>query len=116
MSAYAADIINIGELFFDVHLGIFSSLTLLLTTQTLGFSFAGLVHDLLVKPVAMIFPSTLVTTTMFTTLHDQSSIDMRPRLRFFTMAFVGIFVSRLFRVCMQIYTSLGADPDCSYDV
>lgn len=91
VSAYAADIINIGELFFDVHLGLLSSITLLLTTQTLGFSFAGLVHDLLVKPVAMIFPSTLVTTTMFTTLHDQTSIDMRPRLRFFTMAFIGIF-------------------------
>ena len=46
-----------------------SSLVLLLSTQTLGFGFAGLVHRLLVKPVAMIYPGTLVTTSLFYTLH-----------------------------------------------
>lgn len=92
-SAYASDIINIQELYFNQHMGIISSLTLLITTQTLGFGFAGLVHDLLVKPVAMIFPGTLVTTTMFYTLHDRKSSDTKARLQFFAMCFIAMFVS-----------------------
>lgn len=92
VSAYASDIINIQELYFDQHMGILPSLALLLTTQILGFGFAGLVHDLLVKPVAMIFPGTLVTCTMFNTLHAQRNVDTKARLQFFAMAFVAIFL------------------------
>jgi len=92
-SAYASDIINIQELYFNQRMGIIPSLTLLITTQTLGFGFAGLVHDLLVKPVAMLFPGTLVTTTMFYTLHDRKSNDTRARLQYFAMFFIAMFVS-----------------------
>lgn len=91
-SAYASDILNIQELFFNQQMGIIASLTLLITTQTIGFGFAGLVHDLLVKPVPMLFPGTLVTTTMFNTLHAQRSIETKARLQFFAMAFIGIFL------------------------
>lgn len=91
-SAYASDIINIQELFFNQRMGTIASLILLLTTQTIGFGFAGLVHDLLVKPVSMIFPSTLVVTTMFSTLHAQRSVDTKARLQFFAMAFLAMFM------------------------
>lgn len=92
-SAYASDIINIQELFYHQHMPYLASLTLLLTTQILGFGFAGLVNDLLVKPPAMLFPSTLVTTSLFHTLHDGKSSTNRPRLRLFVFAFVATFVS-----------------------
>ncbi|CEH13062.1 Sexual differentiation process protein ISP4 [Ceraceosorus bombacis] len=91
-SAYAADILNIQDLFYHTKMSIPASLALLLTTQTLGFGFAGLVHSILVKPVAMVFPGTLVTTTMFNTLHGAHSADTKPRLRFFAFAFVAIFI------------------------
>lgn len=73
-----------------------SSLVLLLTTQTLGFGFAGLVHNILVKPVAMIYPSSLVTTSLFYTLHGTGSKLTKVRLRFFIVIFVAIFVSQTF--------------------
>lgn len=91
-SAYASDIINIQELFYHQHMNWLSSLTLLLTTQVLGFGFAGLVTNLLVKPTVMIFPGTLVTTSLFHTLHDTTSRDTRVRLRFFVFVFIAVFL------------------------
>ncbi|CAO1635180.1 unnamed protein product [Parajaminaea phylloscopi] len=90
-SAYASDILNIQVLFFNQRMNAISSLTLLLTTQLLGFGFAGLVHNLLVKTPTMIFPWTLVSTSLFHTLHGKESVDMRKRLRFFVLAFLGVF-------------------------
>ena len=77
-SAYASDIINIQELFFGQHLSAIPAMTLLLTTQTIGFGFAGLVYDLLVRPPSMVFPGALVTVSLFNTLHDIDSILTRP--------------------------------------
>ncbi len=91
-SAYASDIINIQELFFHQHMSMPASLVLLLTTQTLGFGFAGLVHNILVKPVAMIYPGSLVTTSLFHTLHGTGSQLTRVRLRFFMIVFCAIFI------------------------
>lgn len=90
-SAYASDIINIQILFFHHRMSTIPSLTLLLTTQLLGFGFAGLVHRLLVKTPSMVFPWTLVSTSLFHTLHGSQSLDMRRRLRFFTLAFLAVF-------------------------
>lgn len=92
-AAYASDIISLQDLFYNQRMGIIASLTLLITTQTLGFGLAGLVEKVLVKPVAMIFPRNLVTTTMFYTLHDRKSRDTQARLQYFAMIFIAIFVS-----------------------
>jgi hypothetical protein len=45
----------------------------------------------------MVFPSTLVVTTMFHTLHDRKSSDTKSRLHFFAVFFTIMFVSRLCR-------------------
>lgn len=91
-SAYASDIINIQELFFHQHMSAIPALTLLITTQVIGFGFAGLVYDLLVRPPSMVYPSTLVTVSLFNTLHDTESSLTRIRMRFFLLVFGGIFV------------------------
>jgi hypothetical protein len=91
-AAFASDIITVQELYYNQHMGVVASLTLLITTQTLGFGLAGLLHDLLVKPIAMVFPRTLATTTMFYTLHDKKSKDTQARLQYFFMFFIAIFV------------------------
>lgn len=91
-SAYASDIINIQELFFGQHMSALPSLALLITTQVIGFGFAGLVYDLLVRPPSMVFPGSLVTVSLFNTLHDQESVLTFKRMRFFILAFAGIFV------------------------
>lgn len=91
-SAYASDIINIQELFFGQHMSALPSLALLITTQVIGFGFAGLVYDLLVRPPGMVFPGSLVTVSLFNTLHDQESALTQKRMRFFLFAFAGIYV------------------------
>ncbi|KAE8270634.1 hypothetical protein A4X09_0g1734 [Tilletia walkeri] len=110
-SSYATDILNIQELFFHQRMSTLASLTLLITTQVLGFGFAGLVQNALVKPPSMIFPSTLVTTSLFYTLHGaggdgrvgasaavsgSSALNMRDRLRFFTLVFVATILYQFF--------------------
>lgn len=91
-SAYASDIINIQELFFGEHMSAIPSLTLLITTQVIGFGFAGLVYNMLVRPPSMVFPSALVTVSLFNTLHDSESLLTKKRMRFFIYAFAGIYV------------------------
>ena len=91
-SAYASDIINIQELFFGEHMSALPSMTLLITTQIIGFGFAGLVYNLLVRPPSMIFPGALVTVSLFNTLHDDESILTQKRMRFFLITFVAIFL------------------------
>lgn len=90
-SAYASDILNIQILFFHTRMTTIPSILLLLSTQCLGFGMAGLVHNLLIKAPSMIFPSTLVTTSLFHTLHAQESVESKRRLRFFIMAFLVVF-------------------------
>ncbi|KAK0553947.1 hypothetical protein OC845_000936 [Tilletia horrida] len=113
-SSYASDILNIQELFFHQRMSDLASLTLLITTQVLGFGFAGLAQNALVKPPSMIFPSTLVTTSLFYTLHGTSgtarsthpgdtgsasssaALTMRARLRFFTLIFTATVIYQFF--------------------
>lgn len=91
-SAYASDIISIQELFFGQHMGTLPALTLLITTQVLGFGLAGLVHDILVRPPAMIYPSSLVTVSLFNTLHGQDSALSTSRMRFFATCFTAVLL------------------------
>lgn len=64
----------------------------------LGFGMAGIVRRFLVWPAAMIWPSTLVNTTLFYTLHDHKTSDPSEtngwsigRYRYFLYVFLGSF-------------------------
>lgn len=63
---------------------------LLLTTQMIGFGLAGLVYNLLVRPTAMLWPSTLTVVTLLNALHGEGELTAK-RMRFFYMAFIAIF-------------------------
>lgn len=91
-SAYASDIINVQELFFHQHMSPLAGITLLITTQVLGFGFAGMVYDLLVRPPSMVYPSALVTVSLFNTLHGAESSLTRSRIRFFAVVFLAVLV------------------------
>ena len=69
-----------------------------LSTDHAGFGLSGLVYDVLVRPTAMLWPSTLVIYTLLDTLHHSKEAlrDGRvsltaQRLRFFSIAFLGMF-------------------------
>ena len=69
---------------------------LVMSTQLIGFSIGGIARRFLVQPPSMIWPTNLVTCTLFNTLHSQqyAGIGSRggvSRERFFTYAFVAAF-------------------------
>ena len=48
---------------------------LILSTQAMGFGAAGMLRRFLIYPAAMIWPTTLVTTTVMNSLHDHRPAD-----------------------------------------
>lgn len=74
-----------------------------LTTQCLGFGFAGVVRRWLVEPAAMIWPSALVNVAFMYALHDHSPSDPKQtfgwiisRYRWFMYLMAAVFVWQWF--------------------
>ncbi|KAL6706576.1 hypothetical protein ACN47E_005332 [Coniothyrium glycines] len=91
--AFATDVIVEQVKFYKQDLGIMYQILLILSTQILGYSLAGITRRYLVRPSGMIWPSTLVSTAMFTALHrDENKIadgwTISPR-KFFVRVFSG---------------------------
>ncbi|PLW16069.1 hypothetical protein PCANC_15352 [Puccinia coronata f. sp. avenae] len=97
-AAYAGDIVAVQDLYYHQDMGHFGALLLLLSTQLLGFSLAGLTYSILIRPTRMIWPMALVVVTLYNTLHavgddtQESREFMKDRMRFFTTVFMLIFV------------------------
>lgn len=71
--AFATDIIVEQTQFYKQDVSIIYQLLLTLSTQILGYAFAGLTRRFLVRPSGMIWPSTLMSAAMFTTLHKEEN-------------------------------------------
>ncbi|KAI1146320.1 OPT-domain-containing protein [Nemania diffusa] len=71
--AFATDIIVEQTQFYKQDVGIVYQLLLTLSTQILGYTFAGLTRRFLVRPSGMIWPGTLMSAAMFTTLHKEQN-------------------------------------------
>jgi hypothetical protein len=83
--------VSILRLYYHRDLSTIASLTLLITTQCLGFGLAGMLQDILVRPTSMYWPSSLVTVQLFTTLHDKKSEVTRKRMKLFTVVGTVVF-------------------------
>ncbi|KAI9615109.1 hypothetical protein H4Q26_011648 [Puccinia striiformis f. sp. tritici PST-130] len=68
-AAYAGDIVAVQDLYYHQDMGHFGALLLILSTQLLGFGLSGLSYSILIRPTAMIWPSSLVVVTLYNTLH-----------------------------------------------
>ncbi|KAG8706561.1 hypothetical protein FRC09_002348 [Ceratobasidium sp. 395] len=90
--AYATDIIAAQKTFYDQHWSAAYQLLLVISTQMIGFSLAGVCRRFLVWPSSMIWPATLVNTALFNTLHStygREEDGRTSRERFFTLAFIA---------------------------
>ncbi|XP_020083198.1 oligopeptide transporter 1-like [Ananas comosus] len=90
---YAVNIITIVKAFYHRAIHPFAALLLSLTTQMLGYGWAGLFRKYLVESPYMWWPANLVQVSLFRTLHDE---EKRPkggltRLQFFMTVFVTSF-------------------------
>jgi hypothetical protein len=67
-----------------------------MSTQLIGFSIGGICKRFLVDPPSMIWPSSLVYTALFNTMHSLETSGTQglggiSRGRFFTYVFIGYF-------------------------
>ncbi|KAF3910462.1 hypothetical protein ABW20_dc0108244 [Dactylellina cionopaga] len=77
--AFATDVIVSQNHFYKQPTPILYQILLTLSTQFLGYTFAGLTRQWLVYPSSMIWPVTLQSTAMLTTLHDKGDEELPVR-------------------------------------
>ncbi|KAM0846303.1 hypothetical protein ACQ4PT_055748 [Festuca glaucescens] len=93
-TVYAIHVVTAIRVFYGKNLSFFISLLVVLTTQVLGFGWAGIFRRYLVEPATMWWPSNLVQVSLFRALHEK---EARPkggftRNQFFMVAFTCSFV------------------------
>ncbi|KAF4592495.1 OPT oligopeptide transporter [Ophiocordyceps camponoti-floridani] len=71
--AFATDVIVEQTRFYQQEAPIIYQLLLTISTQILGYGFAGMARRFLVRPSGMIWPGTLMSAAMFSTLHRQDN-------------------------------------------
>ncbi|KAJ2052290.1 hypothetical protein H4S04_001434 [Coemansia sp. S16] len=92
-TAYGIDVVTIKKMWYKSELGFGPSILFILTSQVMGYSFAGLSRKFLVYPAAMIWPVNLVSVTLFRTFHEVQTLGGRfTRTQVFWMCFVGSFL------------------------
>ncbi len=94
--AFATDVIVEQTQFYKQEASITYQLLLTLSTQILGYTFAGLTRRFLVRPSGMIWPGTLMSAAMFTTLHKEQNEVANgwkiSRWKFFYAVWLGAFL------------------------
>jgi OPT family oligopeptide transporter len=94
--AFATDVIVEQTQFYKQDVGVIYQLLLILSTQILGYTFAGLARRFLVRPGGMIWPGTLMSAAMFTTLHKEEGTIANgwriTRWKFFFVVWLSAFL------------------------
>uniref|UniRef100_A0A0D3FZM4 Uncharacterized protein n=1 Tax=Oryza barthii TaxID=65489 RepID=A0A0D3FZM4_9ORYZ len=85
--AYAIDIINIIKAFYHRSISFPTSLLLVITTQVLGYGWAGLMRKYVVEPAHMWWPQSLVQVSLLRALHEKENLRMT-RAKFFLIALI----------------------------
>ncbi|XP_028805920.1 oligopeptide transporter 7-like [Neltuma alba] len=97
-TVYAIHVITVVKVFYKKHISFFVSFLVVLTTQVLGFGWAGIFRRYLVEPAEMWWPANLVQVSLFRALHEK---EERPkggltRAQFFVIAFLCSFAYYVF--------------------
>ncbi|XP_077248497.1 oligopeptide transporter 7-like isoform X2 [Tasmannia lanceolata] len=92
-TVYAIHIVTAVKAFYKKEITFFVSLLVVLTTQVLGFGWAGIFRRHLVEPAAMWWPYNLVQVSLFRALHEKEKRQKGglTRNQFFLIAFIFSF-------------------------
>ena len=87
-SAYAMNILIAQTNFYNQEYSVGYEILLVITSQMLGYGAAGLTRRWVIYPAAMIWPETLISTSLFTTIHGDKNTNIAngwtiSRYRFF---------------------------------
>ncbi|WJX35893.1 OPT super [Trifolium repens] len=88
--AYAVSIVDIIRAFYHRKITFVASLLLVLTTQVLGYGWAGIMRKYVVDPAEMWWPATLMQVSLFRALHEKDEKRMSKE-KFFFIAFICSF-------------------------
>lgn len=94
-SAYSTDIFIVQHAYYKQHLSAGYMILLTLSTQLIGFSYAGFCRQVLVWPASMIWPVNLTNTAFLTSMHENSFIGSFrgwSRFRMFSVAAGAMFL------------------------
>ncbi|BFG32054.1 hypothetical protein CerSpe_183280 [Prunus speciosa] len=108
-TVYAIHVVTVVKVFYKKHITFFVSLLVILTTQVLGFGWAGIFRRYLVEPAAMWWPANLVQVSLFRALHEKEARQKGglTRTQFFLIAFMCSFAYYVFPgYLFQMLTSL----------
>ncbi|XP_012828598.1 PREDICTED: oligopeptide transporter 7-like [Erythranthe guttata] len=97
-TVYAIHVVTAVKIFYKQHISFFVSLIVVITTQVLGFGWAGIYRRYLVEPAAMWWPANLVQVSLFRALHekDERAKGGVTRTQFFIIAFITSFAYYIF--------------------
>lgn len=94
--AFATDVIVEQHKFYGQEVSITYQLLLTISTQMLGYTFAGITRRFLVQPSGMIWPATLMSASMFATLHKEKNNPANgwtmSRWKFFLIVWLSAFL------------------------
>ncbi|MCO5596992.1 hypothetical protein L7F22_051064 [Adiantum nelumboides] len=90
-SAYAVGIVTIVKAFYHRKISFMAGWFIIITTQVLGYGWAGLFRKYLIEPAHMWWPSTLVQVSLFRTLHEKESSKGLSRSQFFLIFMIVSF-------------------------
>ncbi|KAM0934642.1 putative oligopeptide transporter, OPT superfamily [Dioscorea sansibarensis] len=92
-TVYAIHIVTAVKVFYRKHITFVVSFIVILTTQVLGFGWAGIFRRYLVEPAAMWWPYNLVQVSLFRALHEKERRVKGglTRNHFFLIAFICSF-------------------------
>ncbi|KAL1358124.1 oligopeptide transporter 7 [Arachis hypogaea] len=108
-TVYAIHIVTAVKIFYRKHISFFVAFLVIVTTQVLGFGWAGIYRRYLVEPAAMWWPANLVQVSLFRALHEkeQRTKGGLTRSQFFIIAFLCSFSYYVFPgYILQMLTSL----------
>ncbi|WRX19548.1 Oligopeptide transporter [Theobroma cacao] len=108
-SVYAIHVVTVVKVFYKKHITFFVSLIVIITTQVLGFGWAGIFRRYLVEPAAMWWPANLVQVSLFRALHEKEERAKGgvTRTQFFLIALICSFAYYVFPgYLFQMLTSL----------
>ncbi|CAN6480666.1 unnamed protein product [Victoria cruziana] len=97
-AVYAIHIVSTVKVFYGQKLTLLVSFLVIITTQVLGFGWAGIFRRYLVDPAAMWWPGILVQVSLFRALHEKE-VQAKGRLtrnQFFLIAFMCSFAWYVF--------------------
>ncbi|KAH9939462.1 OPT oligopeptide transporter [Amylocystis lapponica] len=90
-SATAIQVVSVQMLYYDNNMNAGIAIFTLIASQLIGYGYAGLLQDVLVKPTKCFWPANIYIANLFQALHYDQQMTSK-RVRLFWMLFATMFV------------------------